>query len=701
MRGGAASAEDGAPRSMEETNALDDLEGSILNGEKFDIAEWGFNERRSPEIASFAEFGYSFYSNRRGDYGLYVYVYNPKGAAFDTDSARNRIELKAGKTEIIRYPLTFLNYSDRPGTEGMFYKFKVALTETQRTAILNTLAQDGRTYRITQLELSVKGTLQRITCVTTYTYSGYAQGYGSELMEGSTLTCSTDGFEDYAELEVHQTVYRPQGDFYAGEQAQLNSCFFRVPEKYYENYGTLTKIVCDWYEYVTKPILVTQNGDLYQFLYNTQGGDIPGAGKGQGYANFFAKVQESGLWGAIKAFAGNMITNSEELEEEYSVGFLGMGGYIELHDAGNRCVAVGLNPGNWFPNDNKLEGYSFDPTNPYSAIFYTKDYKTFGATADEVETAFRSMSEKLGGPFLGAFSETLFTEDIHSDRHRGYNHMEVAPDDPRTLFTNYTVKNFWQDIFGGYTLDTAFQSVNAIHEVTADDLAGNDEAIAERLYIGAGDVSELKAEFSKAQAAKERLLLLRYADSKYYSVPFFAASILDTTGMETDDIDDELIHDILWQIYNKEDFDGYIAQETVYLDFKIISLNYTKDDVETVIPVVMTPQNVFSELDPPLDADFHTAADGLPWYIWLAIILALIVAVIVLVLFFPILKPVLGAVLKLVWWIVSAPFRLIAWVIRKIAEAVKNRREERETSRDTKTKSAPAKTETSQKAVKK
>lgn len=670
-RGEAASAAEDPPRSIEETNALDDLEGSILNGKKFDIAEWGFNERRSPEIVSFVEFGYSFYSGRRDDYGLYIYIYNPRGTAFDADPDRDKIELKAGDTEINRYPLRFLNYSDRPGTEGMFYKFKVGLDETQRSEILNALRQDERHYRITQVDLSVKGVLQSISCAATYKYSGYAQGYGSELMKESTLVCITDGFEDYAELEVHQTVYRPQGDFYAGEQAQLNSCYFRVPETYYENYGILTKIICDWYEYVTKPILVTQIGDLYQFLYNTQGGDIPAAGQGKGYAAYFIQAQNTALWGDIKAYAGGLITNAEELDNRYSIGFLGKAGYMELYDGGKGCVAMNHNSGGWSPAQ-KLEDYSFDPANPYSAIFYTNDYKTFSVTANEVEKAFRSLSEKTGGAKLGAFSESLFTEDIHSDRQRGYNHMEIAPDDPRMLFTNYTVKNFWQDFLGTYTLNTVFETVNAIHEVTADDLAGADEAISERLYVGVGDVADLKAEYAKAKAAGERLILLRYADSHYYAIPFFAAGILNTSNMDVSDVDDELIDEILWKLYEDENYDGFIAQQTVYLDFKIISLNYTKNGVETVIPVVMTPQNVFSPVDPPLEIDFH--APGIPWYVWLILAIVILVAIIVLVRLFPVLRPILNAILKALVWILLLPVRAVSWLVKKISDAVRERK---------------------------
>ena len=666
------------PSSIEETNVLDDLEGSVLNGNKFDISDWGFNGRRDLEVVSFVEFGYSIYASRQDDYGLFVYIYNPQGFAIDTNTDYNKIELQAGNTEITRYPLIFLNYSDRAGTEGMFYKFKVSLPESKRIAILNSLQQDAREYKITQVDISVKGVLKTIKSATTYTYSGYAQGYGSELAPESTLVCTTDGFEDYAELEVHQTVYRPQGDYYEGEQSQLNSCYFRVPEKYFENYGTLSKVVCDWYEYVTKPVLVTTDRELYNFYYNLHGGDVPSANAGTAYVIFHAKDYDSMLWGGIAAYGGAIVTNCEEIEDDYAVGVLGMGGYMKIDPDNYAASSYGGDPGiltHGLTDNDLLEGYSFNPENYYSAVFYTKSsYKGFIATADELEERLYAMSDQLGGPYLpGGYSATLFSDDIYSGRERGYNHREIKPNDPRQVFSNSTVKNLWQDYFGGYTLNTDFQEIKAIHEVTAEDLKGSDEEIAERLYIGKRDIDDLKAEFDKAKLTNDHVVLLRYADSVYSSIPFYVSDLVNTQGMAQNEVDDEVFHSLLWKLYNKDEFDGYVAQETVYLDFKIISLNFLKNGVETVIPVVMTPQNVFSDITPPLEKNFHSGLPG--GLMWLIIVILAVLLIIVLVLFFPVLRPIFTAVIKVLWWIITAPFRFIAWIIKKIHAAVKKRKE--------------------------
>lgn len=288
MVGGEVSAADETPDSIDETNVLDDLEGSTLNGKEFNKDDFEQSDIRDPQIISLVEYGYSFYSSRQQDYGLYVYIYNPHGVAFDTDTGRNRIQMKVGDGGEATYQLNFLNYSNQLGYEGLFYKFKIRLTETQQRDVLSALGRAERVYRVTEFELSEKNVVRNHKAATVYTFTGFAKGYGSELAaDENTLTCAVDGFEEYVELDVHQTVYRPKGDLsiqseekngiYSqgqlkdGNQPQLNSCYFRVPKKYFTQYGELTRTVCEWDEYMTQPILLTTNLQAYRNLQAIQG----------------------------------------------------------------------------------------------------------------------------------------------------------------------------------------------------------------------------------------------------------------------------------------------------------------------------------------------------------------------------------------------------------------------------------------------
>ena len=57
--------------------------------------------------------------------------------------------------------------------------------------------------------------------------------------------------------------------------------------------------------------------------------------------------------------------------------------------------------------------------------------------------------------------------------------------------------------------------------------------------------------------------------------------------------------------------------------------------------------------------------DGLPWWVWALIALACLILIAVVV---NLVASLLLLILKGVWWIVSAPFRFIGWIVRKIKD---------------------------------
>ena len=78
-----ASAEETSKSVYEQTNVLDDLKKATVNGNPFDLTTYNFDERKPTQVISFVEYCYSFYSEKQDNFGLYVYVYNPKGLKFN------------------------------------------------------------------------------------------------------------------------------------------------------------------------------------------------------------------------------------------------------------------------------------------------------------------------------------------------------------------------------------------------------------------------------------------------------------------------------------------------------------------------------------------------------------------------------------------------------------------------------------------
>ena len=114
------------------------------------------------------------------------------------------------------------------------------------------------------------------------------------------------------------------------------------------------------------------------------------------------------------------------------------------------------------------------------------------------------------------------------------------------------------------------------------------------------------------------------------------------------------------------DRDGYVAQETCFLNFDIISLTFRNDlGKDTVIPVVADPIDIFNGVDPPPDLDPDNS-----WK-WILKFLILIVGLLVLAILVPIVIPIvkllfnlMGKLFSLAWIVVCAPFKLIGKIFR-------------------------------------
>ena len=101
---------------------------------------------------------------------------------------------------------------------------------------------------------------------------------------------------------------------------------------------------------------------------------------------------------------------------------------------------------------------------------------------------------------------------------------------------------------------------------------------------------------------------------------------------------------------------GYVAQETIFLDFDIIHLTFEKDGVLTVIPAVSDPVDVIGDLE-NLDDDLPGKETE-----WWQILIAVLLGIVLLV----ILMPILPYIVKAVVWVIMLPFRLIEWIIDSI-----------------------------------
>ena len=631
--------------AYDSTNIMDDLEKTTIDGVPFNVKDYPFDEKRDTAVLLFAEYCYSFYSNKQNNYSLYVYVYNPQGLVFDTHSTRNTIQFSVGNTtDYVKYSLQYLNKSEETNYEGLFIKFKVYMTAEQKADILTSLNNAERFYHISGIELLEDGAINPHDWEVNaeYRYSGYADGYGSASGgTGDTLTYTKKEGETAVITSeyIGQTYYRPDGNNGKNNYTYdtLQSVYFSVPNELTEKYGTLSEVRAQWLKTMTSWGLVT-GGDTkyYDFFKKLVGVDTTqfnAAVDAYIYAllstnindRIFAYLPRSGTHGSIPygeeipwlsyLFYSGEEENSSSAYEISSESLLKwMDDYHDDYDF-DRIT-------NFVPETG--EGILDTVTNcntPYDGEYLTVDGETY------------------------AYSKALFSRWADEKTIADIDN-KVDPD--LSLTENKIGQDWWESLWGDYhnVSSTLFDGIEGIKRVTDKDIKADSYETCKNLYIAESDYDDFKDFYDKSVEDERIVYLLRF-DVGEYVTQQVGQGEWDNDGLVTG-IDG--------------DTNAYIFKTTAYLGFDIIQLTYDNGTQKFVIPVVQSPIDVVSGTTPPP----YWQEDGMEWWKIVLMVLALIVLLVILM-------PILPYIIKAVVWIIMLPFKLIAAIIKGIQKAVKKK----------------------------
>lgn len=560
----------------ENQNVLDDLQGTTINGEKIDLSEYYFDNSKNVEVLAFAEFGYSFNTGNQDDYGLYVYVYNPRGFDFTTNQSLNKISLQCGKNATReKYQLNYLNRSTKKGYEGLFYKFKISLTAAQRSNILQTLDKSARMYDVSEIELcsSDAWNATAYNVANVYTYTGYAAGYGSDFdSEESTLACASKDSVTLS-LDVHGAAYRPEGTNGKNNYTQdmLHSVYFSIPNSYINEYGEMTAVHATWLNAKTAPIFVTGNDDVYNALLQYVGTTVPD------YSSF-------------RSTCAYGFTSDVAIYNCYAGTFTG--------ETINRLNYIFKAP-NKIADINNADHYTLKGS---EVLEYIRNYKPGGViegnNTDNENGGFgggggseRSTSELVAGKY---YSELFVGVDDEPTE------VNITADDTYSITSQKLTQSFWEKVFNKqgthFESSETFEDIEAIHAVSNSDIKSKKAETCQNLYIDETYYEDFKAFYDKATSSNETVYLFRYYQSEYVCDE---AEEYQYTGTSLQP-----------ELHRRLDTNAYVAQEVVSLDFDIIDVTLTKDDVSTVIACVSSPIDIVPDITPPV----NTTPDEVPWW---------------------------------------------------------------------------------------
>lgn len=641
-----------------------------------DITKYPADEEGDPYVIRFIEYCYSEKPFLAENYGLYIYLYNPNEKELDTSNITANMAIdynEAGKpSSYENIELSFLNKTEN----NRFYKFKVtdsiSFLNLQKKYMLDFFC---RRYDIVGIEFkylngkSIKA--KDFPVGKTIIYKGYSKGCGSN--NKSDLVC------EFKDLEVVQptvghTNYRfnPKESLFTGLQNipnyeirdELNSVYFSVPNDIILSYGGLQKVKAKWYEYKTAPVFLTSNYDAWLYFYN------------EGVRNSSLDTCDWQLLWELGSFVGDLgfyYCYGESFNEIYP---------------GNNWINL-TKVRNWDLNANTLE--DLKEVHDMFYIFYSE-----GQSASNYKISREKMSNWMLNyigdiiPYemvpdtdkvLNRYHKNLFVDSIDErrlylleDRESGNNPNatngliieEISADDDKFLMsstsqnTDSGFKNWWNRLFNNLEIDDIKYS--PIEPVTKAELESlSQEDFCDKYFVNSTDYKDIREAIITAYENDETFYLFRFAVTDYYSSPAI--------------FDDYILNDLSANHVGTDtskgftdNINGYVAQETVFLNFDTISLTFRKDGVDTVIGVVSDPFDIINGLEPPLSLTEEN---------WLMKILAIVALILVLVVIGPFLSPILtiafnllgkliavllkalALVFKFIWSILTFPFRLL------------------------------------------
>lgn len=589
-------------------NVLDDLENSYINGEDFSLKNYNFDTTKKTQVISFLEYGYSFYESLQGNFGLYFYVYNPKGLKFVSNSSLNSITFKIGDDDTLKYEknrVSVLNYS-QGDYSGLFYKLKVVLTEEQRQNILSKLNSTERVYCVSEIELLEEGKTNATSFETEsiYKFRGYMSGFGADPSAESSLECSSERLETL-HLSPEYTVYRPEGTNGKNDYTQdsLHSVYFAVPNKLIEIYGEMTAVHATWLNAVLKPALVTGNQEAYAAIQNYLG------------------VDTSTL-------------TSDDLKYAY------ISNYKFHSGMGNTGSCDFL----YAPSGFSLSFASVFPNNRVNPLYMIlnsgssdNSADTYIASRKEIRDRLIESATKYGGELInGKYAACMFQSV--DDK---FTEMNIYRDDDVPL-DNFVIGDSWWDKLWGIKVDDSLKDIKAIYTVSDSDFTGDAETDCNHLYIGKQDYAEFKQYYDNNKS-DNTIYLLRYQVSDYVS----QEASLCTSSL------------LGWAESN--DTNAYFFQETVNLDFDIIDVTFTMGEKETVIPVVMSPIDVIPDATPPV----HTTSDNDDLWGKLMKLVYLILGLLLLIVLFPVLSSIVSFIVNLCVSVVKMIVGMLSSIFKK------------------------------------
>lgn len=665
---------------LDTTDPLDDLEGAVISGELFDRNLYYYNDEGTTSLLSFLECGFSLNSSFDADYELYFYVYNPKAIAFEGDERDFVSIIYPGYAGVLQSPLKLVGVTKKAGYEGLILKYKIDFEHmaSGNSDLLERIRErtpSERVYEIVSLYLYSDSGLEQVVVGNKYTYSGFMAGYGADENAESSLSSKSDVHETLS-LDVKDTYFRTgyiknpaKNEFNTliQEEDALHSVYFSVPNSVLDKYGVMSAVHASWYDATLKPSIVLDPSlnETVQFVANeleenwrlgiplnlknyyiltdraTQTWNVSKFYTSAGYAwNSSAKETPN-----VDGFKDSYFDESAQdgiicgKNVDYFSGVYSISGAWQKDSSGNFVDKSKQFVSGEDIKKNLLDLTEFILSELEETELELREKLDSGMYSQEqYDFIIASLHLTLDPVVCGKNSYSACLFETVSERRE----ETIKADDEMNLLGSKVTQSFWNKLFGKYSVDESYfnETVEAIIRVTSADVEGTKEEVCKRLFIAEVDYDDFMEYFHNATKNNGTVFLFRYMVSPYLAedVNFIASS-------------SNVVRESC----------GRIFQLTANLGFDIIDITFSNYGVETVIPVLMEPMDIFPDSTPSIGIEEEKNEFWAELLEALKVFFGLIVLGLVLMglnVVMPFLKPVLG-----VFWFCIKALLEVAWSI--------------------------------------
>ena len=227
-------------------------------------------------------------------------------------------------------------------------------------------------------------------------------------------------------------------------------------------------------------------------------------------------------------------------------------------------------------------------TNGKSASEYvvsSEELKNYIYNYDKVSKGLENVAGKQ-------YASELLSGQVEDYRTRGYNRKVISNKDMQPVGSYNDTHGFWETandygfwnalIGANVPKDESF-AYDLLHQVKSEEVLSN--SVSSDLLVAPSDVEEFKNYCNVADSENKTTFLLRFAKTDYLA-------------------------------FNLTNNDGYVAQQSLFLNFDIIQLKFGLGENSKIVPVCSSPIDIITEITPPVD--FET---DLKWLIFSAVVI--------------------------------------------------------------------------------